>query len=248
MNDVEVVTTINDALDLAHLSITMAIVGADSLHEIVTSIHSDDGNEVFSKKSKASGGLNAVLEAAILNPRLWWPNGHGAQNLYTAEIQLLDKNSKLWNSSTTQFGVRRIELIQRPLNKPGKTFMFSVNGEEIFAQGGNWIPADMILPTITRERYFDWIELAAHNNLNMIRVWGGGIYETEDFFDACDEMGMLVWMDYAFACGDYPVYDGLMDSIRKEAEVHTIRLRNRASLALLCGGNEDFMLMDEWQK
>ena len=78
----------------------------------------------------------------------------------------------------------------------------------------------------------------------MIRVWGGGIYETEDFFDACDEMGVLVWMDYAFACGDYPTHDEWIKNITKEAEAQTIRLRNRASLALLCGGNEDFMLAD----
>ena len=146
-----------------------------------------------------------------------------------------------------KFGVRTIEIVQRPLDDaPGKTFIFNVNGRDIFSQGGNWIPADNLSSTITRERYFTWIRLARYNHLNMIRVWGGGLYETEDFFDACDEFGILVWHDYAFACGDYPIHEEYLDNIREEAEHQTIRLRNRASLALLCGGNEDFMLNDRF--
>ncbi|TVY18725.1 Beta-mannosidase B [Lachnellula arida] len=178
------------------------------------------------------------------NPKLWWPNGQGAQHLYTAKVTLKD-NSTVLDSSSTRFGIRIITLIQRPLdNEPGKTFMFNVNGRNIFIQGGDWIPADNLLPRLTRERYFNWIKLAKRANMNMIRVWGGGIYGTEDFLDACDELGLLVWHDYAFACGDFPVHQDFLDSIRKEVEVQTLRLRGRACLALICGGNEDFMLAD----
>jgi beta-mannosidase len=122
--------------------------------------------------------------------------------------------------------------------------MFNVNGRDIFCQGGDWIPADNLQPTMTRDRYDDWMRLARYSNLNMIRVWGGGIYETEEFFDACDEFGMLVWHDWAFACGDYPTHQEFLDSVKAEVEAQTIRLRNRASLALICGGNEDFFLND----
>jgi beta-mannosidase len=184
----------------------------------------------------------------IQSPKLWWPNGQGAQPLYTAQITLVDDQGQTLDKSTTRFGIKTVEIIQRPLkNEEGKTFMFSINGRDIFAQGVNWIPADVLLPTITRERYFDWMQTIKFGNMNMIRVWGGGIYETEDFFDACDEMGILVWHDYAFACGDYPLHDEFMQSIIKEAEAQTIRIRNRASLALLCGGNEDFLMYD-WLK
>ncbi|PKS06037.1 hypothetical protein jhhlp_007871 [Lomentospora prolificans] len=181
-------------------------------------------------------------------PKLWWPNGQGEPHLYTAKVVLTGSDSAIVDETATRFGIRTIEIIQRPLkDAPGTTFMFRVNGRDIFSQGGDWIPADNLLPTISRERYFEWVRLAKFNHLNMIRVWGGGIYETDDFFDACDENGMLVWHDYAFACGDFPTHDDYIESVRKEAELNTKRIRNHPSLALLCGGNEDFMLND-WEK
>ena len=122
--------------------------------------------------------------------------------------------------------------------------MFNVNGLDIFIQGGDWVPADNLTPRLTRQKYYDWISLAKKGNLNMIRVWGGGIYEPEEFFDACDELGLLVWHDFAFACGDFPLHEEYLESVKKEVEAQTLRMRGRASLALLCGGNEDFMLAD----
>lgn len=182
---------------------------------------------------------NASTEFTIQDPKLWWPNGQGDPHLYTAKVTL--KNSdRMVDETTTCFGVRTIELIQEPLaDAPGTSFMFRVNGRDIFAQGGNWIPADNLLPNISRERYFDWVRLGRDCHLNMIRVWGGGIYETEDFLDACDEMGILVWHDYALACGDYMIRDAFMENLRREAEHQTKRMRSRACLALLCGANED---------
>jgi len=206
------------------------------------------GAELFAGSAPVSEVGEASLRVSIKSPKLWWSHGLGQQHLYTAHVSLLGPKSRPLDESSARFGIRTIELIQRPLdNKPGKTFMFRVNGRDIFAQGVNWIPADNLLPTITRKRYFDWIRTVAFGNMNMIRVWGGGIYETDDFFDACDEMGILVWHDYAFACGDYPLHDEFIESVAREAEVQTVRIRNRASLALLAGGNEDFMMYD-WLK
>lgn len=183
----------------------------------------------------------------IQDPNLWWPNGLGSQNLYTAKATLLSStNTETVDDKSTKFGIRTITLIQRPLRfSPGTTFMFSINNQHTFIQGANWVPADNLLPHLTRSRYFSILNMAKRANFNMIRVWGGGIYESEDFFDACDELGLLVWHDYAFACGDFPVHEEFLESVAKEVRAQTIRLRNRASLALICGGNEDFMLADE---
>lgn len=228
----------------ADVSVDVQVVG-EGAETIAVKVLAKDGTEVESTTVSLNGSKKSLVKVSLSSPRLWWPNGQGEAYLYTINVSLLNSASNVLDFSNQKFGIRTIELVQRPLdNAPGKTFFFRVNGREIFSQGGNWIPADNLLPTITRERYFDWIRLAKFNHLNMIRVWGGGIYETEDFFDACDEYGILVWHDYAFACGDYPIHQEYLDSIKAEAEAQTIRLRNRASLALLCGGNEDFMLCD----
>jgi beta-mannosidase len=187
---------------------------------------------------------NGNSKFKISNPELWWPNGNGAQPLYTA-IATLSSSTHSLDTQSKKFGIRTITLIQRPLdNEPGTTFMFNVNGLDIFIQGGDWVPADNLTPRLTRQKYYDWIALANKGNLNMIRVWGGGIYEPEELFDACDELGLLVWHDFAFACGDFPLHEEYLESVKKEVEAQTLRMRGRASLALLCGGNEDFMLAD----
>ncbi|KAK5044361.1 hypothetical protein LTR84_011311 [Exophiala bonariae] len=228
----------------AEISVDINVAGEGS-ETVDVRLLDADGSEVGSTTATLSPLKATKTKLLLTSPRLWWPNGQGHPYLYTVKISLLGPDGDVLDSSSQRFGVRKIEIVQRPLdNAPGKTFFFRVNGRDIFSQGGNWIPADNLLPTITRERYFDWIRLAKFNHLNMIRVWGGGIYETEDFLDACDEYGMLVWHDYAFACGDYPIHQEYLDSIKAEAEAQTIRLRNRACMALLCGGNEDFMLCD----
>lgn len=204
----------------------------------------DENQQVVSKLTGEIVDGKTTFKTTIKNPSLWWPNGEGAATLYTAAVKLLN-NTSIFDTLSTRFGIRTITLIQRPLDdEPGKTFLFNVNGRDIFIQGGDWIPADNLLPRVSREKYFKWLRLAKNGNLNMLRVWGGGIYETEDFFDAADECGMLVWQDYMFACGDYPTHKEYLESVTEEVKAQTKRIRNRASLALLCGGNEDFMLKD----
>lgn len=209
-------------------------------------IYDDQGTEVAAETvGVGTSSAMATVNVTVSRPKLWWPNGHGKQILYGAVTTLREFQGRTLDARVDRFGFRTIRLIQRKLDDaPGETFMFNVNGIDIFSQGCNWIPGDNFIPRITRGRYYAWMKLAKHCNLNMIRVWGGGLYETEDFYDACDEMGLLVWQDYAFACGDYPLHDKFLESVRKEAEYHTCRLRNRACLALLCGGNEDFMTID----
>lgn len=244
IKDVYVTTDLKEDHSEATIAISVTTAGENARAAKVDIL--DSSLQVVGSTNISLDGSGSCHTSTVLSdPKLWWPNGQGAQHLYTVSVSLLNATGNNLDARNTKIGIRCIRLIQRPLSgAPGKTFMFNVNGRDIFAQGGNWIPADNLLPRLTRERYFDWIELAKFNNLNMLRVWGGGIYETEDFFDACDEMGLLVWHDFALACGDWPIVPGWLDNFKAEAEFQTRRLRNRASLVLLCGNNEDFLLED----
>lgn len=250
IEDVHVVSTLAPDHQWAELAVNIKTAGsissATSKPKVEVGISDQNGEKVLRKVVEIDSTGTGVSVLKLDKPKLWWPTGQGEQHLYTIEAVLFDKTPDDPIASTDfRYGIRTITLVQRPLaDAPGTTFLFNVNGRDIFSQGGNWIPADNLIPTISRQRYFDWIRSARFNNLNMVRVWGGGIYETDDFFDACDELGLLVWHDFAFACGDYPTHSKYLDSTKKEAESQVMRVRNRASLALLCGCNEDFMLND----
>lgn len=231
----------------AQVLLNIEVAQASSAASLDISIRDALGDEIYQSQIVLGDSDKVSLELSVRSPKLWWSNGLGDQHLYTAKLILRNSLSNVLDESSRRFGIRNIEVVQKPLDDaPGSTFMFRINGHDIFAQGGNWIPTDTMLPTISRQRYFDWMKLAKFGNLNMIRVWGGGIYEHDDFFDACDEMGILVWHDYALACGIYPTHEEFLDSIRREAEAQTLRMRGRTSLALLSGGNEDFILFDHF--
>ncbi|PSN71484.1 glycoside hydrolase, partial [Corynespora cassiicola Philippines] len=229
----------------ADIGIDVNISSANTNLQALVTLTDAKGKEAANISIPLNGTDAGSIEWRIKSPKLWWPNGQGQAHLYNASIKLVSSEGTILDTKSLKFGVRTTEVIQQPLNgEPGTTFMFRVNGRDIFAQGGNWIPADNLLPTITRKRYFDWIKLGAYSHLNMIRVWGGGIYETDDFFDACDAHGILVWQDFGFACGDYPTNSDFLSAVREEASSVVLQLRNRASLALFAGDNEDFMLTD----
>lgn len=243
------VRTTNVAADRSSATVaaTVSIVAAAGGGQMADVRLVDPAGKEIATSTVSFHGTSASSTATfdLKDPQLWWPNGQGAQHLHTLEVTLANGQDK----TSTRFGVRTITVLQEPLadGEPGSTFMFHVNGRDIFAQGGNWIPADTLLPTVSRKRYYDWVRNARDAHMNMLRVWGGGIYEHDDFFDACDELGLLVWHDYGFACTNLPVHGSFLRSFAREAEAQTVRLRSRASLALLCGGNEDFMLLD-WDK
>ena len=125
---------------------------------------------------------------------------------------------------------------------PGTSFVFEINNVPIFCGGANWIPDDNFLPRVTPERYRDRLEMARDGNMNMIRVWGGGIYEDDVFYQTCDEFGLLVWQDFMFGCGIYPAHPDMLDSVKLEAEQNVTRLRNYACLAIWTGNNEDYQI------
>jgi beta-mannosidase len=182
-------------------------------------------------------GSNRVgLDFIISRPALWWPNGLGAQPLYAFKARLLI-NGKPIDETTTRTGLRSLELRQQP-DASGKSFTFVVNGVPVFAKGANWIPADSFPTRISKAKYRQLLESARDTNMNMLRVWGGGIYERDDFYELCDEMGILVWQDFMFGCSLYPGDQAFLDNVRQEAIDNVKRLRNHPSIVIWVGNNE----------
>ncbi|MDX1522074.1 MAG: hypothetical protein R3264_10640 [Anaerolineae bacterium] len=178
-----------------------------------------------------------TLQVTIENPRLWWPNGYGDQPLYQVELTLRDAES-IYDRRTYQIGLRTLELRQTE-DDWGKSFTFVINGVPIFAKGANWIPADSFPTRLTDQHLENLIRDAAATHQNMLRVWGGGFYEEERFYDLCDKYGILVWQDFIFSCSIYPMdQESFIENVRQEAVENIRRLRHRASLALWCGNNE----------
>ena len=201
-----------------------------------------NGKEVASKTVDV--GACATAKFTIENPELWYPVRYGKQPLYTLKATLLDGKDEV-DTATKRIGLRRVELAQRPLkDQPGTSFFFEVNHVPIFCGGSDWIPADNFIPRISKQRYYDWVKLVADGNQFMIRVWGGGIYEEEAFYDACDELGILVWQDFMFGCGNYPAWPELRESIKREAEENVKLLRHHPSIVIWAGNNEDYQYQE----
>jgi len=200
------------------------------------------GQQIACSASPASAtDAQAIV---IDNAQLWWPAGHGAQALYRL-TSVVKCGSKVLAHTQRQIGLRTIELVQEAVaGEPGKSFHFRVNDKELFIGGANWIPDDNLLNRITPERYRERIQQAVDGNMLMLRVWAGGIYEDDAFYAACDELGVLVWQDFLFACGIYPAHPEFLASVRTEAEAAITRLRHHPSLALWCGNNEDYAIAE----
>ena len=177
----------------------------------------------------------------IPNPELWWPNGLGEPHLYTAQAIL--KAGRRTDTLTTRFGLRTLELVTEP-DSIGESFFFRVNGVPVFMKGANVIPLDHFSPRVTEEDYQALFRDVVDANMNMLRVWGGGIYEEDRFYELADEHGILIWQDFMFANGMYPGDSLFLANVRAEATHQVRRLRGHPSLALWCGNNE----MDEGWK
>jgi beta-mannosidase len=196
---------------------------------------------VFASDVAINANGEAFVRLPIAKPQLWWPNGYGEQPLYQVEVTLHRSDSNLQKPLDLhkyQIGLRKVELCQNT-DEWGRSFVFVVNDVPIFAKGSNWIPADSFPTRITDEHLERLIRSAVDTNQNMLRVWGGGFYEDERFYDLCDRYGILVWQEFIFSCSIYPLDDPeFLDNVRVEAIQNIRRLRHRASLALWCGNNE----------
>ncbi|MFW6286685.1 MAG: beta-mannosidase, partial [Candidatus Sumerlaeota bacterium] len=214
-----------------------------ALAEIIFNDRPVAANKFEIKEGKGSA------ELLIEHPRLWWPNNMGEQPLYEVRVKLLDAEGVVLDQRLKHIGLRTLKL-RRQKDQWGESFDFEVNGVPFFAKGSNWIPADTFTPRAKREDFYRLIRDMREANMNMVRVWGGGIYEEDAFYDACDELGICVWQDFMFACAAYPTFDeDYMESVKQEARDNIKRIRHHASLALWCGNNEleQFVVQgDEW--
>ncbi len=195
------------------------------------------GKVMLSKQVDVEKGSNLIsIPFTITNPKLWWSNGLGAPNLYQFEAKVIKDNEIVANYELST-GLRSLKLI-REKDEAGESFYFELNGVAVFAKGANYIPNDNFLPRVSQADYEKVIADAKDANMNMLRVWGGGIYENDIFYDLCDKNGILVWQDFMFACSMYPGNEKMLNSIKEEAKDNVIRLRNHPSIALWCGNNE----------
>jgi beta-mannosidase len=199
----------------------------------------------LSSADAAVGCGAAEIAIDVENPRLWWPSGMGAQELYRLEVTL-EADGALLDRRSYQLGLRTVELKREP-DAWGESFTFVVNGVPLFAKGADWIPADSFTPRVSDAHMRSLLQSTVDANMNMLRVWGGGTYGEDRFFDLCDRLGILVWQDFIFACGIYPADDAFAENVRLEAVDNVRRLRHRASLAVWCGNNEMEQGWSDWK-
>jgi beta-mannosidase len=223
----------------AHIDVQRA-TGTDSALDIVV-----EAAGIRVPATLPAGETSAVVQLRVPDARLWWPVGYGEQPLYDVSVVLVDADSQSLDTWTGRVGFRTVVLDTEP-DADGAPFTLSVNGKPVFARGVNWIPDDAFPSRITRERLAARLTQAVGGNVNLIRVWGGGLYETEDFYDLCDELGLLVWQDFLFACGGYAEEEPLRSEVVAEAREAVTRLSAHASLILWNGCNENIWGYEDW--
>lgn len=187
------------------------------------------------------------LQVSIARPERWWPNGLGRQHLYTLEITLSEVAPSVRPRDTrrVRIGLRTLE-VEHGADAQGKSFCIRVNGAPVFMKGANYIPQDSFPARVSPERYERLLSAAAAAHMNLLRVWGGGIYEDDQFYERCDELGILIWQDFMFACSLYPSDPAFLDNVRAEARQAARRLRNHPCLALWAGNNENEWALRDW--
>ena len=191
-----------------------------------------------------AGNSGYEIDFSIEKPELWWTNGLGGQKLYHVDI-CMKQGNKLLQTISERIGVRTLELVQEK-DAIGNSFFFRLNGVPVFMKGANYIPSDIFLTRNTLANYKRVVNDAVLANMNMLRVWGGAVYEDDEFYDLLDENGILAWNDFMFACNLQPDDSLHLENIRKEAEYNVKRLRNHPSVALWCGNNENLSAWHSW--
>ncbi len=228
------------------LSLTLALYSPDASTETSAIV------EQTVPLQKNGSHCTAKVYMEVEHPQLWWTHDLGKPALYTLRATLLLNDDQL-EQREQQVGIRTLELDQSPdPDEPGtRFFRFVLNGIPIFARGAAWIPAHSFVGAISDERYAMLLKTAQEANMNMLRVWGGGIYEHDVFYKQCDELGILIWQDFMFACAMYPEDNrSFVDEVEAEARYQVARLRNHACLALWCGNNENQWIHDRtyWER
>ncbi|RAR07786.1 glycoside hydrolase family 2 protein [Stemphylium lycopersici] len=241
IEDLRIDYELDDSLKTVQGTISAVIEGV-SADTISFDVYDGD-TRVFREAAKIDRGV-AKVDFRVNNPKLWYPHGYGAQPLYTITATALADGAGIHQSSR-KTGFRKGELIQEP-DAIGKSFYFRVNGVDVFCGGSDWIPADSFTPRVTEDKYRKWLEMMVDGYQVMIRIWGGGIWEEDIFYDICDEIGVLVWQDFMFGCGNYPAFPDILRSIKAECTANVTRLRHHPSIVIYAGNNEDYQVQESY--
>ena len=229
--------------DKAFVEANVEVLSLIENKNVVAEISVDD-KKIFKDFVYLEKGANKfTIPFTVEDIERWWPNGMGNQKLYDIRIKISNENYSI--DSSKSIGFRTIELITEN-DSIGNNFFFKVNGIPTFMKGVNYIPQDVFLPRVKDSDYQKILSAAVDANMNMIRVWGGGVYEDDIFYELCDKYGLLVWQDFMFACAMYPGNDSFLRSVEEEAIYNVKRIRNHPSLALWCGNNEVLSAWENW--
>lgn len=231
-----------------NVSVQTSITLSESVpgQKLCVELSEDGANKPLQTKlCKTNADGVAAVDFVIENPKLWWPNDYGDQPLYIVRITLLDEDGTSLESITRRIGLRTLTISQEK-DEWGNEFAFCVNGVKIFTRGGNYIPDDCLYTRITEKKLDYILESCRRAHFNCVRVWGGGYYPSDAFYDLCDEKGLIVWQDLMYACNAYDVTDAFAENCRQETYDNVRRLRHHASLGLWCGNNEIESAWDHW--
>lgn len=242
IEDIHVPAEVTPDLTAAFVPVHVTLGGDLNGLQVTAELRGPDGQPLSRQTAPAQPLTSFPFE--VTGPQLWWPNGQGVQPLYSVALSLHHPQEVL-DAQEQRFGLRRLRVVQEPVEgEPGSSFTFEVNNQPLFIGGANWIPGDLLLNRLDAGQYRERLTQARDAHLNMIRVWGGGVYEPDDFYTLCDELGLLVWQDFMFACGLYPAHPEFQASVRLEAEAAVRRLRNHPCVALWAGNNEDYAIAE----
>ncbi|RCK62291.1 Beta-mannosidase B [Candida viswanathii] len=226
---------LSEGLDTAELELEVLFLFEPSVLEVAVEIKDQLGDIVDVIKTR-DVEKKTFLRYSLEDVKLWYPIHHGDQPLYTFTV-VLDDTPKI----TKKVGFRKVELVQTP-DDLGSTFYFKINNKPIQVFGTNWIPTHSFTSKLTEQDYSEWMQLVANGGFNLIRIWGGGLYENDKLYSLCDELGIMIWQDFMFACGIYP--DTIAESVEKEVHDQLVRLRNHCSIILYAGNNEDYQIAE----
>ena len=237
------VTVTADGAGHVEVHVTVERSGLDDEGDLTiqASVHGQTASAVL-----PAGTTTALVTLDVPDAPLWWPAGYGEQPLSALQVQLFEASGTTpLDSWERRIGFRNVDL-DTSSDEIGTAFTLKVNGKAVFVKGANWIPDDHLLTRITRSRLDRRLDQALGANLNLLRIWGGGIYETEDFYAACDERGILVWQDFLLACAAYPEESPLWEELEAEARENVVRLASHPSLVIWNGGNENVWGHEDW--
>ncbi|KAG0296205.1 hypothetical protein BGZ96_010000 [Linnemannia gamsii] len=236
-------TSFNSTLDAWEVQLCACVTSTRDQH-LQLQVHFDDELPAIEHTFRITAGDHSLYHSFTVEKSLitlWWPRGYGVQKLYTLEASLVNDKGSRVASHYFECGFRTCDLVQKPLvpGQPGDTFHFRVNGIDMFSKGANWIPGHVFDSLMTTEKKRSLLQSCVDANMNMIRIWGGGRYETDAFYQLCDELGIMVWQEFMFACSLYPTDRLFLENVRQEVKDQVSRLMCHPSIILWSGNNEN---------